>query len=126
MALITYVHKLYNNFLSTGFFPTSWGKGFIVPTLKEGNVENEDNCRDIPLQVEKLFTCIINNHLIEGTENYHVYIEAQAEFRNGMGTVDNSSVLHGLISNCLNNNENLFAAFVKFQKAFEFVIRDTF
>ena len=32
--------------------------------------------------------------------------------------------LHGLISHCINNNEKLFAAFVDFQKAFDYIVHD--
>ena len=105
----------------------SWGEGLIIPIFKKGNVENVENYRGITLLsvVGKLFTIIINNSLNEWAENYHVYIEAQAGFRNGMGTIDNIFVLHGLISHCLNNCEKLFAAFVDFQKAFDYVVRDT-
>lgn len=126
-ALRPYLLKLYNIILSTGFFPTSWGEGFIIPIFKKGNVENVENYRGITLLsvVGKLFTSIINNRLNEWAENYHVYIEAQAGFRNGMGTIDNIFVLHGLITHCLNNSGKLFAAFVDFQKAFDFVVRDT-
>ena len=57
-------------------------------------------------------------------EEYYVYIEAQAGFRECMGTVDNLFVLHGLISHTLNKNEKLFCAFVDFTKAFDYVVRD--
>ena len=33
-------------------------------------------------------------------------------------------ILHGLISHCINNNEKLFAAFVDFQKAFDYIVHD--
>ena len=55
---------------------------------------------------------------------YHVYIEAQAGFRQHMGTVDNIFVLHGLITHLLNNNKKLYAGFVDFTKAFDYLIRD--
>ena len=47
-----------------------------------------------------------------------------AGFRKGMGTTDNIFILHGLISHCINNNEKLFAAFVDFQKAFDYIVHD--
>ena len=101
-------------------------KGSLFQFLKKGNVENVENYRGITLLsvVGKLFTSIIDNRLSEWAENYHVNIEAQAEFRNGMGTIANIFVLHGLISNWLNNCEKLFAAFVDFQNAFDYVVSD--
>ena len=47
-----------------------------------------------------------------------------AGFRKGMGTTDNIFILHGLISHGINNNEKLFAAFVDFQKAFDYIVHD--
>ena len=65
----------------------------------------------------KLFTRVINNRLSQWAEEYSVYIEAQAGFRSGMGTVDNIFVLHGLISHILNQGKHLYCAFVDFTKA---------
>ena len=72
----------------------------------------------------KLFTSILNNRLNDWAESYNVYIESQAGFRNGMGTIDNIFILHGLISHCIDNNRKLFVAFVDFQKAFDYIVHD--
>ena len=40
-----------------------------------------------------------------------------------MGTVDNIFVLHGVIKHCLSEGKRLYAAFVDFWKAFDYVIR---
>ena len=57
-------------------------------------------------------------------DNYNVYFEAQADFRKGMGTTDNIFILHWLISHCIINNDKLFAPFVDFQKAFDYIVHD--
>ena len=58
-------------------------------------------------------------------ENYNVYIEAQAGFKENMTTVDNIFVLHGLINQLLNiNNNKLYTVFVDYTKAFDFIVRD--
>ena len=72
----------------------------------------------------KLFTRVINNRRSQWAEEYSVYIEAQAGFRLGMGTVDNIFVLHGLISHILNQGKHLYCAFVDFTKVFDYVVRD--
>ena len=125
-VLKPYLHKLFNVIISTGTYPGLWGEGFIVPIFKKGDIENVENYRGITLLsvVGKLFTSILNNRLNDWVENYNVYIEAQADFRKGMGTTDNIFILHGLISHCINNNEKLFAAFVDFQKAFDYIVHD--
>ena len=53
-----------------------------------------------------------------------MYVEAQAGFRKSMGTVDNIFILNSLITRSLNNNEQLYCAFIDFTKAFDFVVRD--
>lgn len=72
----------------------------------------------------KLFTRILNNRLNKWAENYNVYVEAQAGFREHMGAVDNIFVLDGLITHCLNENRYLYCCFVDFTKAFGYVDRD--
>jgi hypothetical protein len=85
-----------------------------------------ENYRGITLlsTMGKLFTKVLNNRLTYWAENYNVYIEAQAGFRKNMGTVDNIFVLHGVINHVLNTGKRLYAAFVDFTKAFDFVVRD--
>ena len=58
-------------------------------------------------------------------EHYYILIEAQAEFRPGMGTVDNVFVLRGLITHYLNHGKKLFCAFFDFTKAIDYVVRNT-
>ena len=74
--------------------------------------------------VGKLFTRILNGRLNDWAEEYNVYVEAQAGFRMSMGTVDNIFILNSLITRTLNNNEQLYCAFINFTNAFDFVVRD--
>ena len=120
--LLPYLYSLFNKILNLGYFPESWSEGFIVPLHKKGKLDDVNNFRGITLLsiVGKLFSRILNNRLTEWAEEYYVYIEAQAGFRECMGTTDNLFVLHGLISHALNKNEKLFCAFVDFTKAFDY------
>ena len=124
--LMQYLYCLFNKIFDIGYFPDSWGDGFIVPLHKKGSTDNVENYRGITLLsiVSKLFSNILNLRLDKWAEKYHIYIEAQAGFRKGMGTIDNVFILHSLISHCLNEKKQLFAAFVDFKKAFDFVVRD--
>ncbi|XP_052772033.1 uncharacterized protein LOC128211362 isoform X1 [Mya arenaria] len=120
------VCTLFNKLLSCGYFPEAWSEGFIVPLHKKGDKNDTNNYRGITLlsTFGKLFTKVINNRLNCWAEKYHVYIEAQAGFRKNMGTVDNIFVLHGVINYLLENNKRLYAVFVDFTKAFDFLVRD--
>lgn len=125
-SLIEYLYVLFNRIFDTGIFPEAWGEGYIIPLHKKGSTENFENYRGITLLsvIGKLFTNILNTRLNEWAENYHVYVEAQAGFRRGMGTLDNIFVLQSLISHCINSNKRLYSAFIDFKKAFDFVVRD--
>ena len=98
----------------------------LVPLHKKGPLDNINNFRGITLlsTLGKLFTRILNNRLTSWTEDFGVYIEAQAGFRAAMGTADNIFVLHGIINHLLNKGENHFCAFVDFTKAFDYVVHD--
>ena len=103
-----------------------WTEGYIVPIHKKGSINNVDNYRGITLlsTLGKLCTQILNSRLMDWAESFHVYIEAQAGFREEMGTADNVFVLHGLITHMVNQGKKLFCTFVDFKKAFDFVNRD--
>ena len=47
-----------------------------------------------------------------------MFFKAKAGFRKGIGTTNNTFILHGVIAHCIINNDKLFAAFADFQKAF--------
>ncbi|XP_053383852.1 uncharacterized protein LOC128550031 [Mercenaria mercenaria] len=125
-VFIPVLHKLFNRLFDIGYFPESWSEGYIIPLHKKGNVNNVDNYRGVTLLscLGKLFTHILNNRLRNWAEEYNVYVEAQAGFRAHMSTIDNVFVLHGLINHMLNQGKQLYALFVDFSKAFDYVVRE--
>ena len=125
-GLLHYLLNLYCKLFEIGYFPESWSEGYIVPIFKKGNKEEASNYRGITLlsTVGKLFTRILNGRLNDWAEEYNAYVEAQAGFRKSMGTVDNIFILNSLITRTLNNNKQLYCAFIDFTKAFDFVVRD--
>ena len=125
-GLITNLHNLFNKVFEIGYFPERWTEGHIIPIFKKGDKNEASNYRGSTLlsTIVKLFTRILNNQLSNWSEEYSIYVEAQADFRKGMGTSDNIFVLNNLITHCLNYNNKLYCAFVDFTKAFDFVVRD--
>ena len=125
-VLMPYLYKLFKTVFDKGYFQEKWIDGFIVPLHKKGTKAEVENYRGITLlsTFGKLFTRILNNRLNEWAETYHVYIEAQAGFRWQMGTIDNVFVLHGLIKHVINEGKRLYAAFIDFTKAFDYVVRE--
>ena len=121
-----YLQGLFNLLFDMGHLSDIWSEVYIVPIHKKGSLNNVENYRGITLLgvLGKLFTRILNNRLTQWAEDYyiHVYIEAQARFRNHMmSTVDNIFVLHGLITHLFNEGKKLYCDFVDFSKAFDFV-----
>ena len=124
--LIDYLGRLFNVVFNKGYFPEKWTEGFILPLHKKGDINQVDNYRGITLlsTLGKLFTHVINNWLRDWAESYHIYVEAQSGFRKNMGTIDNIFIMHAIINHLLNENNKLFAAFIDFTKAFDYVVRD--
>ena len=100
--LLSTLHILFNAVLDKGYFPKEWTLGEIIPLHKKGDKANVQNYRGITLlsTLSKLFTRILNNRLTSWAEEYGIYIEAQAGFRQHMSTVDNVFVLNSLIFSC--------------------------
>ncbi|MCG7867658.1 MAG: reverse transcriptase family protein, partial [Candidatus Thiodiazotropha taylori] len=125
-VLVPTLCNLFNKIYEYGYFPEAWSEGYIIPLHKKGSINEVENYRGITLlsTLGKLFTRVINNRLTEWAENYAILIEAQAGFRQGMGTVDNLFVLHGLVSHMLNQGAKLYCAFIDFTKAFDYIVRE--
>ena len=85
-----------------------------------------DNYRGITLLgvLGKLFTRVLNNRLEKWAKEYGIYIEAQNGFRKGRGTVDSIYILNEMINSFISNGKKLYAFFIDFSKAFDYVVRD--
>ena len=121
-----YFRTLFNKLLSSGYFPSCWSEGFIIPLFKKGDKNLPENYRGITLlsTLGKLFTRILNNRLSNWAEKYQVFVESQAGFRAKMGTIDNIFILHGLIDHILNENKRIYTCFIDFTKAFDLLVRE--
>ena len=74
--LMQYLYCLFNKSFAIGYFPDSWGDGFIVPLHKKGSTDNVENYRGITLLsiVSKLFSNILNLRLDKWAEKIsHIY-----------------------------------------------------
>ena len=67
---------------------------------------------------------MINNRLDKLAEEYNVYVEAQAGFQAGMGTLDNILVLHGVIKHCRSEGKRLYSTFADFTNDQELIQSD--
>ena len=126
--LTPYITMLFDKILQSGYYPTSWTEGIIVPINKSGDINDSKNYRGITLLsiFGKLFTRILKNWLTSWGEHYGVYIEAQAGFRKNHSTRDHIFLLHDIIDLIFSKNvrSKLYCTFVDFRKAFDYIIRD--
>ncbi|MES9880123.1 MAG: reverse transcriptase family protein, partial [Sedimenticola sp.] len=124
--LTPFLHTLFNTTFQNGYFPDAWSEGYIVPLHKKGNTNDVGNYRGITLlsTIGKLFSRILNNRLTNWAETYYVYVESQAGFRKHMSTVDHVFILHGIITNLINQGKKLYCAFIDFTKAFDYIVRE--
>ena len=116
---------IFNNILLLEYFPDKWCVGSIVPIFKSGDKNEVNNYRGITLLsvVGKLFTKIMNTRLNKWAEKEHVLTESQFGFRKSKGTTDCIFMLQGLIEKLLGNGDNMFAVFIDYEKAFDFLDR---
>ena len=113
-------------FFKMVIFFSVWTNGIIVPLHKKGSLNNVDNYRGITLlsTLGKLFTRVLNNRPMFWADSHNMLIDAQAGFRKGRLTVDNTFILYNIVNVCLNPNQRLYCSFIYFRKAFDYVDRD--
>ena len=98
---------LFNAILNSGYFPSQWSEGIIVPLLKRNDPNDVNNYRGITLVscFSKIFTGVLNNRLTQWAESNNVLSDSQFGFRKGRSTTDAIFVLNGIIQKILNERE---------------------
>ena len=117
---------LFNDILDSGYFPSQWTEGIIIPLHKKGSHDDPKNYRGITLIscLGKLFTSIINQRLINWSTANEISTDAQFGFKSGHSTIDAIFILQNLIQKRLNNKKRLYCAFIDLQRAFDSVYRN--
>ena len=117
---------LFNDILDSGYFPSQWTEGIIIPLHKKGSHDDPKNYRGITLFscLGKLFTSIINQRLIDWSTANEISTDAQFGFKSGHSTIDAIFILQNLIQKRLNNKKRLYCAFIHLQRAFDSVYRN--
>ena len=116
--------ELFNRILSTGKYPSEWGKAILQPIYKKGNKDDPTNYRGIALLiiVSKIFTKILNNRLNEWADLLQKIDEEQAGFRRGYSTADQIFNLQSIIQKYITKKKGrCYVLFVDFATAFDSV-----
>jgi hypothetical protein len=113
--------KLFNYIFNHGIYPDIWTECLVIPVPNIGDLSDPNNYRPVVLVgvLSKLLTSILTERLLSWSEDEGKLINNQFGFRPGRSTVDAIFILHGIISNILQNKLKLYSAFVEFRKAFD-------
>lgn len=122
------LNVLFNSIFDSGYYPSIWKLGIIVPIFKKGDKMDPQNYRGITLLscLAKLFSRILNNRLQRWAEENSVISDAQYGFKKGCSTctIDALYVLKSIVDFKIANSSKLFCKFVDFRRAFDTVDRN--
>lgn len=101
------------------FVPDEFGKGIIIPLLKDklGNANDLNNYRGITLVpiISKLFELV----MLEICAPYLITDDLQFGFKSGLGCNNAIFVLHKTVEHFLSKGSSIFAASLDIRKAFD-------
>ncbi len=120
--------KLFNIIIKSGKFPKLWCEGHITSIFKSGSKLDPNNYREICVSssLGTFFSLILNNKLINFTEQEKIIHHSQIGFMPGNRTADHILTLKTIHDKYVKqqNNEKIYACFVDFKKAFDSIWHD--
>ena len=124
IMFLSLLEASFKNILRTGDYPDKWVQGTITPIHKSGRKSCADNYRRISvmLALGKLLESILETRL-----SYKVCIDddpCQAGFKRNSRTIDNIFILQSLVASQKAHTKPLYACYIDFTKAFDYVNRD--
>ena len=118
--------SIFNRVLHEGY-PNHWAASALAPVPKpKGDASNKDDYRGIAVgsSISKKFSVSPLNRLDRWAEDNGLRAVGQSGFRLKRGTADASFILNHLVDKYHNSKKPLYAAFVDFKKAYDWVNRD--
>jgi len=125
--ILPILKKMFNCILTKGTYPKEWAEGMISPIHKKGSKLNPDNYRGITVSscLAKVFGIVMNNRLKSFCDKHSLIDERQSSHRKNCRTTDNIFILKSLFEkHCLKESKKLYACFIDFRKAFDFIWHD--
>ena len=126
--VISILHMFFNHCFTLGIVPDIWNKAIISPIPKgaDKNPYLPLSYRGISLLscIFILHTGILNNRIVEFTDDFDIMSEEQNGFRKGRSCREHIFVLTSIIRNRMAVNQDTYACFIDLQKAFDWVDRD--
>ncbi len=121
--MLPYLVKVFNSILLAKHYPKEWCDSYITPLHKSGSKIVESNYRGISIFscLGKLFNTILNNRLENYIEEKNLISDKQIGFKRKCRTSDHMFILRTLVEKYTKNGQKLYACFVDFRKAFDYV-----
>ena len=124
--MVSDITLLFNYFIERREFPESWAEGLRNAIYKTGSRLDPKNYRGITVLsvFEKLFEAAIHKRLEFIDEAFLLNDRNNSGFKKGSRTVDNISILQGIIERHLILGQNVIVCFVDFSRAFDMINRN--
>jgi hypothetical protein len=121
--LATPLSYIINISLSQGVFPDAFKLSIVRPIHKKGDVTNIKNYRPIALipVLSKIFERVIYKTVYSFLEKYNILNPQQYGFRQGKSTNLAIFELLNLVTDSIDNRQNVCAIFMDLTKAFDYV-----
>lgn len=118
-SIMYHLCKLFNSMLKHGYVPAQFGRGIVIPLIKDknGDVTNSDNYRGITVSpvISKIFECC----LMLKFEPFLYSSELQLGFKKNLGCGPALFMFQQVVKYFTNKNSTVFVAAVDASKAFD-------
>ncbi|XP_075163988.1 uncharacterized protein LOC142236632 [Haematobia irritans] len=123
---LTKLAEIYNNIYSNSKMDEVFQKSIIFPIHKKGSLDDAANYRGISFMnsAAKIFMGILNERLLQWTEENGIMDEHQAGFRKNYSAMDNIYNLAAIVNIKLEERKKIYAFFVDFRAAFDKIPRN--
>ncbi len=126
--VIVMLHQFLNLVFDCGLVPNLWKLAIINPIPKDKSRDKRIplNYRGISLlcTMQKMYTSILNNRLLNFFETSGCLVEEQNGFRPNRSCLEHIFSLTSIIRNRQANGQDTFCAFIDFKKAFDVISRN--
>ncbi|KAL1448667.1 hypothetical protein WDU94_003512 [Cyamophila willieti] len=111
--------KEFNEIYNSGHLPEDWLRSTFIPIPKSVNAKRCNEYRTISLMSHalKIFLKIIHQRIYEKIEEN--FGNTQFGFRGGLGTREALFCVQVLVQKCRDKNQDVYACFIDFEKAFD-------
>ena len=122
---IKVIRLLFNMIIINLYYPKEWKLALLIPIFKSDDSFDPSNYRGITVTscLSNLFSLIMNERLVKYLNENSIMNHNQIGFRKGFRTSDHVFVLNTILNSYFSHNKPVYACFVDFSKAYDYVWR---